>query len=294
MKTKFISILLIITTIAFVLSGCSKQEKIEKDKFEIVTSFYPMYIIALNITEGAKNVEVHNMTDNTIGCLHNYTLKTSDLMKIENADVYIQNGLGIEDFMDKVTKTYPNLEIIEAGENVENIITEKEETNAHIWNNVENYITEVQNVANRLAVQNKENAEIYKKNAETYINKLSDLKQELFKVEKEEYVLCFNESLEYILEQSNLKVISVETDHDENALSAENISKIVEEIKDKNIKAIFIEKADSDKNAQIIVNEINIQIHRLDSSIVGDSQKDSYINAMKENNDIIRNIYGVK
>ena len=41
-----------------------------------------MYIIALNLTKDAKNIELNNMTDSSIGCLHNYTLTTNDLKKI--------------------------------------------------------------------------------------------------------------------------------------------------------------------------------------------------------------------
>ena len=37
----------------------------------------------LNITEGAQNVSVENMTSNNVGCLHDYTLTTNDLIKLE-------------------------------------------------------------------------------------------------------------------------------------------------------------------------------------------------------------------
>ena len=58
----------------------------ESNNFKIVTSFYPIYIIAENVTEGASNIELENMAELNGGCLHNYTLSTSDVKKVENAD----------------------------------------------------------------------------------------------------------------------------------------------------------------------------------------------------------------
>ena len=99
---KLICILLIL----IILTGCTTTKQEKDDKFKIVTSFYPIYIIALNLTDGIDNVIVENMTETNVGCLHDYTLTTNDLIKLEDADVFIQNGLGIETFIQKVTESY--------------------------------------------------------------------------------------------------------------------------------------------------------------------------------------------
>ena len=119
MKKTFI-IICILAIVLFSLAGCAKKE--ETSEFKIVTSFYPMYIIALNITDGAQNVRLENMTDTNVGCLHDYTLKTSDLVKLEDADVFIVNGLGIETFADKVLQTNNKVSVIEASKNITNLI----------------------------------------------------------------------------------------------------------------------------------------------------------------------------
>lgn len=38
--------------------------------------------------------------------------------KIENADIFIQNGLGLEIFMDKIFTIYPNLKVLDASMNI--------------------------------------------------------------------------------------------------------------------------------------------------------------------------------
>ena len=41
-----------------------------------------MYIIVRNITDGANNVQLVNMTEQNTGCIHDYTLTTNDMKKI--------------------------------------------------------------------------------------------------------------------------------------------------------------------------------------------------------------------
>ena len=69
--TKILSLLLLVLSVALV--GCGGAEKAAEKKsaepFRIVTSFYPMYVATINITDGVDGVEVHNMTKPQTGCL---------------------------------------------------------------------------------------------------------------------------------------------------------------------------------------------------------------------------------
>ena len=49
----------------------------------MVTSFYPMYIMALNVTDGVEGVKVDNMAGQQTGCLHDYQLQTKDMKNLE-------------------------------------------------------------------------------------------------------------------------------------------------------------------------------------------------------------------
>ena len=97
LKYTLIGIVIIAVIVLLVILNINRNNKEADDgKIKIVTSFYPMYIIAENITEGAENIELVNMTDVNVGCLHDYTLTTEDMKKVEDADVFISNGLGME------------------------------------------------------------------------------------------------------------------------------------------------------------------------------------------------------
>ena len=89
--TKVLSILLLVLSVAFV--GCGGADKAAEKKtaepFRIVTSFYPMYLATINITDGVNGVEVYNMTKPQTGCLHDYQLMTEDMKTLEKAEEVI-------------------------------------------------------------------------------------------------------------------------------------------------------------------------------------------------------------
>ena len=110
--SKILSLLLLVLSVALV--GCGGTDKPAEKKtvepFRIVTSFYPMYVATINITDGVDGVEVYNMTKPQTGCLHDYQLMTEDMKTLEKADAFVINGAGMEDFMDKVTEQQKKVE----------------------------------------------------------------------------------------------------------------------------------------------------------------------------------------
>ena len=110
----FFCICLLITAGA----GCTPRQPEDPPRFRIVTSFYPMYIMALNITDGIDGVQVDNMAGQQTGCLHDYQLQSKDMKNIEQADVFVINGAGMESFMEKVTDQLPDLRVIDSSEGI--------------------------------------------------------------------------------------------------------------------------------------------------------------------------------
>ena len=275
-----------VAIIAIVAVPKKGKENVDDEKFKIVTTFYPLYIMTSNITQGANNIELVNMADINVGCIHDYTLTTADMKKVENADVIIQNGLGLESFMEKVTSSNKNVEVIDSSENIINLIKEDDEVNPHVWTSISNYISQVENIQKALSEKNPENADIYEKNAKEYIEKLIQLKSKFYTQLQElkgEYAVSLNESFEYLTRDLELNVTSIHTSHEESTLSAEMLKSIIEEMKEKNTKIIIVDINDDLKNAQTIANETGAKIYKLDSGLTGNLDKDSYINSMSKN-----------
>lgn len=289
MKKVYILMFIIILVAFVALTGCTKKEEIsEENKYKIVASFYPIYIMALNITDGIESVQLSNMANNNVGCLHNYSLQSADLKKLSKANMFIMNGLGIETFTDKIKKEYPNLEVIDTSTVNLDLIKDSEGINGHVWNCVDNYIDQVEVILNSLCAENPENTARYTENAEKYMAKLNLLKQNSYIANEGTEVVSCNEALAYLLNDVGIKFIEVYSDHEESAMSSEKMKEVIDEVKQKQIKAIFIEKNDNRKIAELISNETGAQIYELDANLSGDMDKDAYINSMTNNYKILR------
>ncbi|HWT76715.1 MAG TPA: metal ABC transporter substrate-binding protein [Mobilitalea sp.] len=138
----------------------------ENKPFKVVTSFYPVYLIGINIANGAEGIEVKSLTDMNTGCLHDYQLTTEDMKSITDADVLIINGGGMESFLDDIKANYPNLTIIDASQGIQMLPYDTSNTgaalnldilknnkeqilskyNAHVWLNPTLYIKQIENV----------------------------------------------------------------------------------------------------------------------------------------------------
>lgn len=287
-KYAIIAIVVIILIVLLVLLNINRQK--EEDQVSnsktILTSFYPMYIITENITEGAQNIELVNMADVNVGCLHDYTLTTEDMKKIENADIFIMNGLGMENFIEKALETNNNMDIIDSSKEIENVIQEDEEINSHIWTNLENYIIQVKNISTGLIDQDPENTEIYKSNTDRYINELESLKEEYEKSLENlngTKAISLNEAFEYLGQELGIDMTTIHTDHEESTMSAEMLSSIIDQVKNENINMIIVDKDDNKSNAETIVNETGAQIYELNSGLRGSMDKNAYIEQVKEN-----------
>ena len=286
------NIIIIITVILVIISlivigNLNRNETEKDDKVRIVTSFYPMYIMALNVTEGIENVEVENMADNQVGCIHDYTLTTSDLKKFENADIFIENGYGIENFSEKIINSYPNVKIIEASNSIEDIITEESgEINAHFWTSIDNYILQVRKIADRLKELDNANEAKYEENVSEYMKKLENLKtkykNQLQNINGKK-VVSLNEAFSYLFKFVGIEEELISTDHEQSALSAEQVKNVIDMMNNENIKTIIIAENDDEQNATAIANETGAKIYRLKDGMSGDGLTDSYIDIMEDN-----------
>lgn len=288
---KWFSVTILLVLLLIVLTGCVNKEEQTKGKFQIVTSFYPIHMMTLNLTQGTENVEVSSLTTQNIGCIHDYTLTTSDLKKLDKANVFIENGLGLENFIDKVSSTYKKMNIIDASREIKNTIKEKEELNGHVWTSISLYMTQVKSISTELQRLNPENKEIYSKNEQVYLEKLSALKNEYeqaLQLLNGKGAIILNESFSYLARDAKLESIVLSTNHEESTLSAEKLKETIELMKEKNIKSIIIDKNDDTKNAETLKKETGANIYKLDSVLTGSLDKESYLNAMRGNLEILK------
>ena len=289
--TKILSLLLLVLSVALV--GCGGADKPAEKKtaepFRIVTSFYPMYVATINITDGVDGVEVYNMTKPQTGCLHDYQLMTEDMKTLEKADAFVINGAGMEDFMDKVTEQQKKLKVIDASRGIELIHDDEEGDNPHVWLSVTDAITQVRNIADQLKEADPAHAAAYEKNAVAYIEKLTSLKSEMHAAldnVPHKDIVTFHEAFPYFAKEFNLNIIGVVEREPGTEPTPTELQETIERVNALPTKVLFTEPQYSPAAAETIARETGAKIYTLDPVVTGEATpaaKNAYIDTMKNN-----------
>ena len=291
------------------LTGCTKEntDKTSDDNLNIITSFYPMYIATANIIDGVDNVSLECLASPEVGCLHDYQLTVNDMMKLEDADVFVINGGGMESFLDKAISAYPEMKIINASESLLKDMsgeTFEEEhhdghnhehlhgsTNPHVWVSIDLHIHQIEEITDRLAEIDSVNKEKYEENAKEYISKLQILSSEMHNILDtlpNKDIITFHEAFHYFAEEFGLNVMAVIEREPGTSPSAKDVAEIIDTVREYDVNAIFVEPQYLKTAANTIANETNVKVYELDPATSGVFEKDAYIKIMKKNLEVLK------
>ena len=258
-----------------------EEKKEATEQLRVVTSFYPMYVAAMNVTDSCESVTlVENLSEPQTGCLHDYQLTPEDMVLLSKADVFIINGGGIENFLSEVASRYPNLTIIEAGEGIE-----MSGENAHLWMDTEKYQKQVQNIAKGLSEVDETNKKIYQKNADAYCEQIADLTEEYRDTcnGNGQKVVLFHEGLEYAANEWNMNDVYTLNLDEERQVSAGEVADVLSAIQKDGAKIILAERTYGEELAESVKKETNVPVVYLDTCVRGKYEKDAYLKAMRSN-----------
>lgn len=294
-KNKYVFVLVmlvVITVVSGLLTNIYVREsgsKQEEQTLTVVTSFYPMYIAALNVIGDTDGVHLQNLSEPQTGCLHDFQLTPGDMKLLSKADVFIINGGGIESFMKDVAKSYPDLTIIEASEGID-LLEDEGEENAHAWMSVATYEEQVNHIAEGLAAADEKHASDYQKHADAYTVKLDALKERQQKVAekiKGQSVILFHEAYDYVADDYGLDVAYVLDLDEERQVSAGEVADVLAAVRDDHVKYILAEELYGKSMGDTVEKETDAKVIYLDALNRGDYDADSYIKGMSANIDLI-------
>lgn len=294
-KNKYVFVLVmlvVITVVSGLLTNIYVREsgsKQEEQTLTVVTSFYPMYIAALNVIGDTDGVQLQNLSEPQTGCLHDFQLTPEDMKLLSKADVFIINGGGIESFMKDVAKSYPDLTIIEASEGID-LLEDEGEENAHAWMSVATYEEQVNHIAEGLIAADEKHASDYQKHADSYTVKLDALKERQQKVAekiKERSVILFHEAYDYVADDYGLDVAYVLDLDEERQVSAGEVADVLAAVRDDRVKYILAEELYGKSMGDTVEKETDAKVIYLDALNRGDYDADSYIKGMSANIDLI-------
>ncbi len=307
MKNKYVFVLVMLLSILIISFGftsiyVSRNQTTEDDDLVVVTSFYPMYIAAMNVIEDTQGVVLKNLSEPQTGCLHDFQLTPEDMKLLSTADVFIINGGGIESFMEEIAAHYPDLVVIDACEGIE-LLSEDDahdfenetdhdhshEENAHAWMSVELHRKQVENIASGLADADAKNSASFLANQKAYDAKLAELQKEQETIKEylvDSYVapiILLHASYEYVASDYKLEVAYCMDLDEERQVSAGEVAEIIDVIWQEQVQMIFAERLYGESMCEMIKKEIDVTVVYLDPLTRGEYNADSYLVGMKDN-----------
>ena len=251
----------------------------------VVTSFYPVYVAALNVAEGVDGVSVENLSSPHVGCLHDYQLTAGDVRKLSEADLLLANGAGMESFLGKIARQSPGLRIVEVSDGIPLM-----DGNAHVWVSFDGARRQVDNIAAALSRAAPEKSAAFRANAESYKARLGRLEEKM-RAALAPYagtpIVTFHEAFPYFARDFNLEIAGVIEREPGTEPSARELAGIVDLVRARGVKVLFAEPQFSGKSAQIIAGETGAKVYELDPVATGPadpaSAKDAWLTAMEKN-----------
>ena len=243
----------------------------------IVTSFYPVWILTLNLTDGIEGVSVVNLAEPATGCLHDYTLQNSDMVTLSQADALLVNGAGMESFLPVVTGAYPDLTVIDAtdglpflheSETVEIGESEEgEEVNSHLWLDPQRAAGMAANLADGLIRLMPDRENTILENLHAYQERLEALDETIRDETKgvDRKVIIFHEAFPYFAEACGLTAAAIVNKEPEDILPTAQLVRVTELIVRTGIPMpLILKSAEEDPSVNTLVNETGIPVCELD------------------------------
>ena len=293
MKKKiFLGVLL--GLIGSMIIGCGQSNdknavKNEETKPSITVSIFPLKEFAEEIA--GDKVDINCLVPNNMEP-HDYEPKTKDFEKLINSDAFIYNGLGLEEWVEKVNEVIKNEDvlIVDSSKNVDSITIEdenhEEEHNhdneeehdhehgaidPHSWLSLKEAQVQSEAIKDTLIEIDPENKAYYEQN---YNEKFQTLQNKNF--------ITGHAAFGYLCRDFGLEQKSVENVFGEGEPTPKQLENLVNFCKENNITTIFSESLASPKVSETLAAEVGakvIPIYTLESQ----EDNKSYLEAMEYN-----------
>jgi len=275
------AVLLIALSVSFAPSAGAAEP------LRVLTSFLPMEIFTRNVAGKTPGVIVESMLPASLGCPHDYALTPGDMKKIASAELFVANGLGMEEFLgDPVLRANPGIRILETARAVRPIREPHGGFNPHTWVSPRNAILQVREIEKALSAARPALAPSFRRNADAYVSRLSALSAEFdaaARTFRRKNIVTFHDVFEYLARDVGLTVVGVIESAPGQEPSAGEIRKLARTIREKDVPAVFSEPQYSPRIAEALAREAGVPVRVLDPVATGSPSPTAYEDAMRRN-----------
>ena len=265
-------------------------------KLKIVASFS---ILGDMVQEVAgKHADVTTMVGPD-GDAHTFEPSHADAKKIADADIIFTNGLGLEPWMEPLTKSAEykgSLSVASTGIEARTMVEEEEGssqtvTDPHAWQDLRNGVVYVRNIIAALSQADPAHASDYKSAGDAYIVDLqaldSDVRKEIASVPPtKRRVITSHDAFGYFGAAYGVEFLAPEGLSTESEASAGDIAKLIDQIRREGIKALFVENVTDPRMIEMIGTETGVKLGGAlysDALSPADGPAPNYISLFKNN-----------
>jgi manganese/iron transport system substrate-binding protein len=229
--------------------------------FKVVTTFTVIRDIAQNIAGDAAVVESITKPGAEI---HDYQPTPHDIVKAQDADLVIWNGLNLERWFEKFFQNVSDVPSVVASEGVEPMgISEgaySGKPNPHAWMSPSNALIYVENIRKALVQHDPAHADTYNKNAAAYAAQIkamdAPLRERLASIPKYQRWLVTSEgAFSYLARDYGLRELYLWPINADQQGTPQQVRRVIDEVRKNKVPVVFSESTVSDKPARQVAKE---------------------------------------
>ena len=293
-KSSLITIFTCLNAVALIPKTTAQNNSSPK----IVTTFLPVHLFTKAVVGDTGEVEILISPGAEV---HDYQATPDDAKLLSQADVLVENGLGMEEFLSALVANAGNsqLQQITSSKGIEVIEEEEEdehghhghdhhhhgEGNPHVWLDPVLAQQQVANIRDELIAINPGNADIYTSNADSYIQQLQELdnefQQRLAPVKGCKFI-TFHDAFPYLAQRYGLEQEAI-IEIPEDSITPKDIRRVQKAAKKHKVNALFTEPGIEDQRIQQISSDLNLPLEAIDPLESGETDPQYYFQAMRGN-----------
>ena len=287
----------IFASFTLLVAGCSSDEpETPSGKFKVITTFTIIADMASNVAGDAAIVQSITKPGAEI---HNYQPTPRDVLKAQDADLILWNGLNLELWFEKFLANLKGVPSVVVSNGItpmgigDGPYTGK--PNPHAWMSPSDALVYVENIRKALVKYDPDNAETYTTNAATYSAKIKAVTEPLRKLLGEipterRWLVTSEGAFSYLARDYGLKELYVWPINADQQGTPLQMRKVIDAINQHNIPAIFSESTVSSAPAEVIAQQTPAKyagVLYVDSLSTSDGAVPTYLDLLRVTSETI-------
>ncbi|MFT4961906.1 MAG: manganese/iron transport system substrate-binding protein [Paracoccaceae bacterium] len=290
--SSFRSVILGVFGAVSLVTGALAQD----DKFKVATTFTVIADMARNVAGDVATVVSITKPGAEI---HGYQPTPRDIIRAQNADLILWNGLNLELWFEQFFANLSDVPSVTLTDGIEPMgIAEGEYTgkpNPHAWMSLSGALIYVDNIRDAFVAHDPENAETYTANAAAYKQQITDaiapLSAAIQAVPFEQrWLVTCEGAFSYLIRDFNMRELYLWPINADAQGTPQQVRKVIDGIRDNNIRAVFCESTVSQAPAKQVARETDAVYGGMlyvDSLTKADGEVPTYIDLLRVTSETI-------